>query len=360
MLAIAATPGLEEPVFMELAPPPEPPPGKVVCRTLQLGICGTDREILESRRPMTPPGDEFLVLGHECLARVEAVGSGADGVAAGDLVIPLVRRGQAGSAMRADMLAMGQYTERGIVREHGFAQPLWLDEPQYLLPVPPELREVAVFTEPLSVAEKAINEALLLQQARLGSATWTDAPPRVLVTGLGPIGFSGVLAAVCRGWPVTVYGRDDEATFRAEMVRAFGAEYRPEHHFERRLGDVERDGFDLILECTGHDGVLLRVSEALAARGVMVWLGSSQSPRPREHNVSRLMRTALLRNHLHLGSVNAAPRDFRDAARHLDQLRRTHASELSALITDRVSPSEALWHYRQRRPQGIKTVVEYA
>jgi threonine dehydrogenase-like Zn-dependent dehydrogenase len=359
MQAIVAHPDSDEPSLVEVAPPQAAADGQVVCRTLELGICGTDREILESRRPMTPPGESYLILGHECLARVAAVGAGVTDVAEGDLVVPLVRRRRPGTRIRVDMLAMGDYTERGIVEEHGFAQRFWLDDPRHLVTVPAALRGLAVLTEPISVAEKAINEALLVQRGRLGDTTWTDPAPRVLVTGMGPIGFAGLLAAVVRGWPVTLYGRDPEDSFRAEMVRALGGRYLPEPRFGEHTRDVEQNGFDLILECTGNDDVLLRVSESLAARGVLVWLGSSRIPRPRPHNVSLLMRNTLLRNHIHLGSVNAAPRDFDDALRHLEQLQATHGAHLEALITDRVSPTEALGHYRQRRRQAIKTVVEY-
>jgi len=72
------------------------------------------------------------------------------------------------------------------------------------------------------------------------------------------------------------------------------------------------------------------------------------------------MRDSLLRNHLHLGSVNAAPRDFRDALAHLAQLKRNHARDLAALITARVRLENSLWHYEHRQPQGIKTVIEFA
>ena len=145
---------------------------------------------------MTPRGDDFLVLGHECLARIESVGAkvdnsdeasssdeaaNADDLAVGDIVVPLVRRARGDAPFRPDMLAMGDYTERGIVEEHGFARSLWLDQPRHLIPVPPSLGDLAVLTEPMSVAEKAFNEAIQLQQARLGDAIWTDPAPRVLV-----------------------------------------------------------------------------------------------------------------------------------------------------------------------------------
>jgi threonine dehydrogenase-like Zn-dependent dehydrogenase len=123
--------------------------------------------------------------------------------------------------------------------------------------------------------------------------------------------------------------------------------------------DIERDGFDLILECTGNDEVLLKTAQSLASCGVMVWLGSSRMPESRPHNVDVLMRNAVLRNHVHLGTVNAAPRDFVAAIQHLEQLHEECANELTAVLTERVALQDSLWHYRHRLPQGIKTVVVY-
>ena len=61
---------------------------------------------------------------------------------------------------RVDLLPFGPFTERGIVCEHGFSQPLWLDRPEYLFRVPAEIADLAVLAEPLAVSEKAVNEAL--------------------------------------------------------------------------------------------------------------------------------------------------------------------------------------------------------
>ncbi|MGE0756614.1 MAG: alcohol dehydrogenase catalytic domain-containing protein [Pirellulaceae bacterium] len=337
--------------------PRDPGPGEVLCRTLEFGICGTDRDILESGQPLVPPGESFLALGHECLARVERCGAGVTEVAPGDLVVPAVRRPLDVQVARPDLLPFGQFTERGIVYEHGFSAPYWLDRPQYLFRVPPAITHIAVLTEPLSIAEKGINEALAVQRGRIGESVWTKYPPRVLVTGMGPIGFACVLACVCRHWNVMLYGRDREDSFRADLAHELGAHYVPAQYFECQPADVERDGFDLILECTGSDEVLLRVAPTLASCGVMVWLGSSRQPQARSHNLDVLVRHAVLRNHVHLGTVNAAPRDFRDALRHLEQLHESNPRQVAAIITDRVSPGDALWHYENRREQGIKTVV---
>jgi glucose 1-dehydrogenase len=346
MLAIAARRNTTQPALIEVARPPEPRRGELLCQTIELGVCGTDREILHSAAPWTPPGADHLILGHECLARIVAVGQDVNEFRPGDLVVPVVRRALPGAGRRVDLLPFGAFTERGIVCEHGFSQPLWIDRLEHLFPVPEEIAPWAVLTEPLAVAEKGINEALLLQQARLDEP-WS---PRVLVTGMGPIGFTAVLAAIARGWPVTMVGRDEPGTFRARLVRQLGGEYQPL--------DLTA-GYDLLLECTGSDTVMAHAARQVRSCGVVVWLGSSRTPQPTLANWQRLMREGLLRNHLHLGCVNAAPRDFRDALCHLGALAKDFPRELSALITARVALAEALWHYEHRAPQGIKTVVTY-
>jgi hypothetical protein len=106
--------------------------------------------------------------------------------------------------------------------------------------------------------------------------------------------------------------------------------------------------------------VLLAASLLLASCGVMVWLGSSRVPQARPHNVERLMRDSLLGNHLHLGCVNAAPRDFHSALATLTHFHRQRPADLAALVTARVAPDASLAHYEQRQPQGIKTVLMYS
>jgi glucose 1-dehydrogenase len=360
MHAVAAQTGSTRPVMVEVGAPAEPGPGELLCRTLELGVCGTDREILLSAKPWVPHGEDRLILGHECLARIEAVGPRVNDFGVGDLVVPVVRRPLPEQIRRADLLPFGAFVERGIVREHGFSQPLWIDRPEHLFRVPADIVDLAVLAEPLTCAEKGCNEARTLTRARLGDDAWSaNAPPRVLVTGMGPIGFAGVLAAIARGWPVTMAGRDEPDTFRTRLIEQLGGQYLRLIGENPLVGDVEPSGFDLLLECTGSDDVLLHAASAVRSCGVIVWLGSNRVPKPTTHNFQKMVRDGLLRNHLHVGSVNAAPRDFRDALAHLSQLATDRRTELAALITARVSPDNAIWHYEHRESQGIKTVVMY-
>ncbi len=375
MKAVAAFPGSSQPQLVTLPEPPEPQAQQVLCRSLQLGICGTDREILSAARPMCPPGEEFLVLGHESLARVEALGPEAAGrLQVGDLVVPVVRRPKDSPAQlaippqhaprwidrRVDMLPMQAYVERGIVHLHGVSCSWWLDEPQYLWKVPAAIQDVAVLTEPLAVAAKAVNEAQLLQQARLGQDVWQEHPPRVLITGLGPIAFACLVIARARNWPCTVWGRDEPDSSRAMLAQDWGARYLRGELPREVLDDVEASGFDLLLDCTGAEEVIVRMARAVASCGVIVWLGSRQQPGGPELVVTELIRVGLVRNHIHLGCVNAAPRDFEEALQVLQRLAPTHRPLLKQLMTEQVSLEESLELFHRRRRGTIKAVVEFA
>ncbi len=359
MHGIAAFRETHIPQIVNLTQPPVPQHGQVLCRTLELGVCGTDREILSSQQPATPPNDNFLVLGHECIAQVEAVGPDVKNFSPGNLVVPLVRRAITPSPYRCDLLSSEHFVERGIFRAHGFSAQQWIDNQEYLLPIHSKIKSLAVLAEPTSIAEKGINESILVQEARLGNNVWITHPPRVLVTGMGPIGFLAVIACRCRNWSVTHFGRDPQDSFRACLSKDFETTYTDHLDEPASLDDLVEKPFDLILECTGSDEVMLRAAQTLAPRGVMVWLGSSRQPRAQKRNAALLMRQGLARNNIFIGSVNSAPRDFHDALIHLTQMQEQFPQAMAKLITDRVTPDDSLWHYEHRRPQGIKTIVVY-
>src|SRR5262249_58553987 len=71
------------------APPPRRGRGEAEARTLAVGVCGTDEEILAGLYGPAPAGADRLVLGHEACGVVErATGP----LRAGDLGAPMGRR----------------------------------------------------------------------------------------------------------------------------------------------------------------------------------------------------------------------------------------------------------------------------
>ncbi len=63
-----------EPLEIGAAPVPEPEPGAVVARVGLAGICGTDIHLSHGNLPIPTP----LILGHEAVGTVLALGEGVD------------------------------------------------------------------------------------------------------------------------------------------------------------------------------------------------------------------------------------------------------------------------------------------
>ena len=67
-------------------------PTQVKVRMLEVGVCGTDREICAFDYGTPPGGAPHLIIGHESLGEVVEVGPAVTRVKRGDLVVPMVRR----------------------------------------------------------------------------------------------------------------------------------------------------------------------------------------------------------------------------------------------------------------------------
>ncbi len=172
MKAIAVFPQAQEVKLIEKEPPRLVEPDEVVLHLLDVGICGTDKEICSFEYGSPPSGENHLVIGHEALAEIVEVGSAVKGLREGDLVIPTVRRPCAHPECLAcrsghqDFCYTGDFTERGIKEAHGYMAEYVVDREQNLVPVPSHLGEIAVLTEPLTIAEKALAQVFWLMQHR--------------------------------------------------------------------------------------------------------------------------------------------------------------------------------------------------
>src|SRR4051794_25027734 len=194
-------------------PAPEAGEGEVLIRTLEVGVCGTDREISEGLFGVAPDGEEALVLGHELLGVVERDGLGFE---RGELVTATVRRScghcAACAAGAPDACDTGDYLERGITRLHGFASELVSEAPEHLVSVPPSLGRVGVLAEPASICERGLRHV----RAVGGRQPWT--PRRALVLGAGAIGMLGTSLMRMEGLEVWTASRSHGGD-RARLAR---------------------------------------------------------------------------------------------------------------------------------------------
>src|SRR5579863_5703006 len=146
MKAIGVFPGPREVKIVDHPEPKISAADEAKIRILEVGVCGTDKEICSFHYGTPPPGFDYLVLGHESLGAVVEVGSAAAGLAPGDLVVTMVRRpcSRSGCAPcrhdRQDFCVTGEFTERGIKQAHGFMTELVVDRVKYIHRVPKDLR----------------------------------------------------------------------------------------------------------------------------------------------------------------------------------------------------------------------------
>src|SRR6185295_9102509 len=247
---------------------------EVKVRSLEVGICGTDKEICTFVYGAPPSGFEYLVIGHESLGVVEEVGANVRGLKPGDLVVPSVRRPcddpecQPCRAGLQDFCATGKFTERGINQRHGYMTELYVEREHFLNFVPANLRDIAVLVEPLTVAEKGLAQAWKTQQRLPWVAA--DAPAdqpgkglNAVVLGAGPIGILGAMALVANGFKTYVYSRMKKPNPKAELVESFGATYisaetETPDQLAERVGNI-----DLVYEGIGVSQVSFDVLRVL-------------------------------------------------------------------------------------------------
>ncbi len=75
MKAIAVFPKEKRMGMVDAPEPKVEGPGQVKVRMLEVGICGTDKEIARFEYGEPPEGSDYLILGHESLGEVVEVGS---------------------------------------------------------------------------------------------------------------------------------------------------------------------------------------------------------------------------------------------------------------------------------------------
>jgi glucose 1-dehydrogenase len=359
MRALIVNPGQKTVRIEERAPPRNPQNTEVLLRILEVGICGTDREICAFEYGMPPAGAEEFVLGHEALAEVVAFGPDVMSVEIGQLVVPTVRRAcssprcAACRAGRQDFCSTGEFRERGIIRADGYLSELVLEEERYLVPVPEALRDVAVLIEPLSVASKAAESI----EAIRGRFEFAIPKLRGLVLGAGPVGLLAAMTLRANGVDTYVFSRESEDGSRAALIARLGGHYvsserTPIERLADRVGPV-----DEMFEAVGVPQVAWGALPALAANGIYILSGVPAFGDPVPADLRAWMRDIVLKNQVIVGTVNAGHSAYEQSVVLLEQFVALFPNELRALI-GRVPLEEALDVIGRGR--GIKDVVSFA
>jgi threonine dehydrogenase-like Zn-dependent dehydrogenase len=301
----------------------EPSGDGVLLRVLEVGVCGTDREIAEGLFRAAPEGEKQLVIGHESLARVDRDGNG---FSKGDLVCATVRR-SCGHCLACgegapDSCLTGDYSERGITRLDGFARELVLEEAGNLVPIPRSLGRLAVLAEPTSICTRGVRHAITIGARQ----PWE--PRRALVTGAGAVGLLSTMLLRLEGMEVCVASLEESSS----IVEALGAEY-----VSTKSTDLADLGpFDIVVEAAGDAQLMLDALGLLGRSGVACLLGidGREGKATIENKVVGV--DTVLENRVLFGSVNAHHRDWVAGVEALDRARQQFPGALEELIGLRV------------------------
>ncbi len=354
MKAVAVLPGKKSSVHEREIPEPglmdQPhphvckiPEGRaVLVKVLQVGVDATDREINEALYGNAPPGGEHLVIGHESFGQVVEVGARVGEVKPGDYVSCTVRR-PGGSLFdqigRNDITSEEVYYERGINLCHGFLTEYFVDDAEYIVKVPRDLKHLGVLAEPASVCAKAIEQAFLAQE-RL--QVWR--PRRAYVLGAGQIGLLATMMLTLRGIETHTIATRPGPHLKSEIVEAYGATYHSSR--EKSLHDLAKQVGkpDLIFEATGNPEVCFRAMEVLAHNGALVWTSITGGSQNVTIDGARINLEWVLGNKLLVASVNGNRRHFELGLQALSHGELTYPGVTQKILTH---PVAGLSHYKE-------------
>jgi threonine dehydrogenase-like Zn-dependent dehydrogenase len=342
MKAIAVTPGVPNSMHLRDVRKPmldDVPNGRgVLVKVLRVGVDGTDREINAAEYGAAPPGDEFLITGHESFGQVVAVGPRVTELSAGDFVVATVRRN--GQSLydvigTNDMTTDDTYFERGINLRHGYLCEFYVDDVDFIVKVPRGLQEVGVLLEPTTVVEKGIAQAYEIQR-RL--RVWR--PKRAAVMGAGTIGLLAALALRLRGLDVTVFGRTARPYLNSDLIEALGARYLSTVDVPVVDGAAQHGPFDVIFEATGNSSVVFDSMRALGKNGVLVLSSVTGGDRMITVAADKINLEFVLGNKVMVGTVNANREYFEMGVRDMAHAEADYPGWLERLLTHPVKGLE--------------------
>ena len=321
-LRVESTPGLT------------PGAGEVVVRVSASGLCGTDYRIWSGDRPVRYP----LVMGHEFIGRVEAVGPGVDRLAVGDRVAvqPNYSCGRCPLCREGNWNLCLSRTAVGIDVDGGFAEQARVPA-RVCWPAPADLSEdQLLLAEPLAVVVRAADRG----ETRPGQTA--------AVLGAGTLGLLAVQVLRARGLSVLAVGRTSR---RLDVARELGASAvattESGAHAEAARAFSGREGVDLVVETAGTPEAVEHAIDLARPGGRVVLTGLPHEP-------SRLSFFAVVRRELSIVGSMIYQGEFPEAIR----LLASGAVRTDRLLTHRFPLDRIAEAFvAHRAPDSIKVAV---
>ena len=311
-----------------------PAAGQAVVRVSASGLCGTDYRIWSGDRPVTYP----LIMGHEFIGEVAAVGPGEEGLRIGQKVAiepnfscgacPLCREGNRNLCLSR--------TAVGIDVNGGFAEQACVPA-RCCWPAPAGISdEQLLLAEPLAVVVRAVARG----ETRSGES--------VAVLGVGALGLLAIQLLKARGLRVLAVGRTDR---REGLARALGADGFAATETGRATEAARtfsgREGVDLVIETAGTAIAVSQALELAHPGGRVVLTGLP-------HEASTVDFFSVVRREMRILGSMIYQQEFPDAVRLLSD----GTVRVDSLITHRF-PLDRIQEafVAHRSPGAIKVIV---
>ncbi len=350
-------------------------PDEVLVRVKEAGVDGTDYNMIKHNLQDIAEGRNEIVMGHEMVGVVEEVGRKVTSVARGDTVVLTVRRGcgicHPCRHNQSDMCMTGLYTERGIHKRDGFFTEFVVDQEQYVVKVPDDAARLAVFTEPLSIAEKGIEQIRIIQSRlpwtcehpdhTFASPNWGQCKT-ALVIGAGAL---GVLAtALLRLAEVFTYVVDivPEDSPKGRFVKDMGANYiAASSKTPREIVDFccsTSGNIDIIFEASGAAATAIDLINYMSRSSIYVMTGIPRQELVMQVDAAQLVRQIVRYNQVVVGSVNSNRSHFEMALKDIPVINSRFGGMLEEMITNRFQLEDYDRIFSPDDQQRIKTVIE--
>ncbi len=249
------------------------------------------------------------------------------------------------------MCLTGNYKERGIKGLHGYMTEYYVEEPRYLVKIPPELKDVAVLLEPLSIVEKAVEQVFQIKRR----VKWE--PGTALVLGAGPIGILATLVLRNIGLATYTYARSPRGVINSLLVEECGASYISASETPLSSIPAEIGNIDIIIEAAGNTRLSFEAICILGRNGILALTGIAGEGRKLEILSDCINLEIVLGNKVVFGTVSANRRHFDSGVKHLMEFGKKWPGLLNRMIT-RMASIEDFKEVIQKKYGDIKVVME--
>jgi threonine dehydrogenase-like Zn-dependent dehydrogenase len=344
---------------------------EVLVKIKQVGLDGTDFNMVKYDSKDIADNRNEIVLGHELLGIVEKTGRKAKSVKQGDFVTMTIRRGcnicPPCLHEQSDMCMTGLFTERGIHKLDGFLTSYVVDNEKYILKMPKGLEKYGTFVEPLSIAEKGIEQIRLIQSRMpwackhpnhsFDSKNWGGCKT-AFVIGAGPLGILATCLLRLADVNTYVLERKEEEHIKIKTIRKLGAKYIDIRKISipeafKIAGDVH-----IIFEASGASEFAINMIPHMSRSSIYIMTGIPKGELKATFDAHAILRQIVRYNQVIVGTVNSNKNHFGMAIKDIPRINRKFDNILDNLVTHRFKLNQYQEYFNLQDPNQLKIVVD--